>query len=176
MTRPNYIISWYIITGDVKMKTKAESRERRRASLQDVETAILEGKWKTKHLTVMSLIKSLGLSNIGSCIYWKISAYAYFPKGNRHERLFSHRSLFLNNPYLEKQKFRSIWPTKMVRLLIFQAIWIGAYIPGKSECKAHVSILPMWAYFWIWAYFAVNIPIHRYWSLPTCRYFGYFSM
>ncbi len=28
------------------------------------------------------------------CIYWKISAYAYFPKGVRHRRLFFNRSLF----------------------------------------------------------------------------------
>ncbi len=44
--------------------------------------------------------------------YWKISAYAYFPKGVRHRRLFFNGCLFLNSQPLKRHISGSIGPTK----------------------------------------------------------------
>ncbi len=82
------------------------------------------------------------------CIYWKISAHAYFPKVVRHMRLFFNGCLFLNSQPLKGHISGSIRPSKMVHLskftafckgfekaLIFQANVIaraiGAYFPWE---------------------------------------------
>ncbi len=59
------------------------------------------------------------------CIYWKISAYAYFPKRVRHRRLFVNRSLFLNSQLRKMNISGSICPTKMVHLSNFTAFCQG---------------------------------------------------
>ncbi len=59
------------------------------------------------------------------CIYWKISAYACFPKGVRHRSLFVNGCLFLNNQPLKRHISGSTRPTKMVHLSKFMAFCKG---------------------------------------------------
>ncbi len=85
------------------------------------------------------------------CIHWKISAYAYFPKGVRRRCLFFNGCLFLNSLTPKKAYLRLYQakkngsPIKLYSIL--KGILIGAYFPCQTYCKAHGRLFSMGAHF-----------------------------